>query len=101
MNGEANFDIDEDWKSAQMLLFGKRKLSKIEKFQIELEEFILSKKEVSNKEVYDFALENGHIIKNALPVIKKLEKKISYTGYHNISYNKCYKSEEIKMFKVL
>ena len=101
LNGEASFDIDDDWESDQMLLFGKRKLSKIEKFQIELEEFILSKKEVSNKEVYDFTLENGHIIKNALPVFKKLEKKISYTGHHNISYNKCYKSKEIKMFKVL
>ncbi len=101
LNGEANFDIDEDWKSAQMLLFGNRKLSKKEKFQLELEEFILSKNEVSNKEVYDFTLENGHIINNALPVIKKLENKISYTGHHNISYNKCYKSKEIKKFKVL
>ena len=101
LNGEANFDIDEDWKSTQMLLFGSRKLSKKEKFQLELEEFILSKKEISNKEVYDFTLENGHIINNALPVIKKLEKQISYTGHHNISYNKCYKSKEIKAFKVL
>jgi len=101
LNGEANFDIDEDWKSAQMLLFGSRKLSKKEKFQLEREEFILSKKEVSNKEVYDFTIENGHIINNALPVIKELENKISYTGHHNISYNKCYKSEEIKVFKVL
>jgi hypothetical protein len=101
LNGEANFDIDEDWKSDQMLLFGERKLSKIEKFQLELEEFILSKKAVSNKDVYDFTLENGHIIKNALPVIKELEKRIRYTGHHNISYNKCYKSEEIKTFKVL
>jgi len=101
LNGEANFDIDEDWKSAQMLLFGSRKLSKKEKFQLELKEFILSKKEVSNKEVYDFTIENGHIINNALSVIKELENKISYTGHHNISYNKCYKSEEIKVFKVL
>jgi three-Cys-motif partner protein len=101
LNGEANFDIDEDWKSDQMLLFGERKLSKIEKFQLELEEFILSKKAVLNKEVYDFALENGHIIKNTLPVIKKLENKISYTGHHNISYNKCYKNKEIKEYKVL
>lgn len=101
LNGEANFDIDEDWKSAQMLLFGSRKLSKKEKFQLELEEFILSKKEVSNKEVYDYTLENGHIVNNALPVIKKLGNKISYTGHHNISYNKCYKSNKIKNFKVL
>ena len=103
LNGEANFDIDEDWKSAQMLLFGNRKLSKKEKFQLELKEFILSKKEVSNKEVYDFTLENEHIIKNALPVIKELvgKNKISYMGHHNISYNKCYKSNEIKKFKVL
>ncbi len=33
--------------------------------------------------------------------ITKLEKKISYTGQYNISYNKCYKSKEIKKFKVL
>jgi hypothetical protein len=101
LNGEANFDIDEDWKSAQMPLFGNRKLSKIEKFQLELEKFILSKNEFSNKEVYDFTLENGHIINHALPVIKKLANKISYTGHHNISYNKCYKMQETKNFKVL
>ena len=103
LNGEANFDIDEDWKAAQLLLFGNKKLSKKEKFQRELKEFILSKKEVSNKEVWDFTIENGHIINNALPVLKKLVEgnKISYTGHHNISYNKCYKSKEIKKFKVL
>ncbi len=103
LNGEANFDIDEDWKAAQMPLFGNKKLSKKEKFQLELKEFILSKKEVSNKEIYDFTLENGHIIKNALPVMKKLvqENKISCPGHLNISYNKCYKSKEIKKFKVL
>jgi three-Cys-motif partner protein len=102
LNGEANFDIDEDWKTSQMVFsFDNRKLSKIEKFQLDLEEFILSKNEVSNKEVYDFILENGHIINHALPVIKKLANKISYTGHHNISYNKCYKMQEIKIFKVL
>ena len=83
--------------------FVNRKLSKIEKFQLDLEEFILSKKEVSNKEVWDFTIEDGHVINNALPVLKKLVKgnKISFTGHHNISYNKCYKSKEIKKFKVL
>ncbi len=72
-SGICFFDVDEDWKSVQMLLFGSRKLSKIEKFKLELEELILSKKEVSNKEGYNFTLENGHIINNALTLIKMLK----------------------------
>jgi len=103
LNGEANFDINEDWQTSQEVLFGKKMMSKKEKFQVDLEHHILSMDTISNKEIYDFTLENGHIINNALPVLKKMQKdnKISYSGHHNISYNKCYKEKELKYFKVI
>jgi len=103
LNGEANFDIDEDWKASQTVLFGPRKMTKVEKFQSDLEKIILGKEKISNKEIYDYTLEAGHIKEHAIPVVIKLqqEKKVSFSGHHNISYDKCYKSKEIKYFKVI
>ncbi len=103
LNGEANFDIDEDWQASQFTLFGPRKMTKIEKFQSDLEKLIIDKEKISNKEIYYYTLEAGHMIEHAIPVLIKLrsEKKVCFSGHPNISYNKCYKSKEIKYFKVI
>lgn len=103
LNGEANFDIDSDYQTKQMILFGKRRLSKIEKFQYDLEELILSKDKISNVEIYFFTLECGHITPHSLKVVKELKAngKIMFSGYPNISYNKCCKDIQLKYFKVI
>jgi three-Cys-motif partner protein len=102
LNGVANFDIDDDWQAKQMVLFGQKKLSKIEKYEHELEKHIMSKREISNIELFDYTLENGHIGAHTVEVLKRLKKnnKIEYEGHPCISYDKCYKKKEPKHFKI-
>ncbi len=102
LNGEANFDIDSDHQTKQMILFGNRRLSKIEKFQTELKNRILSKDKISNIEIYFFTLGCGHIVAHSLEVLKKLksEGEINFSGHPNISYNKCCKNIQLKYLKL-
>lgn len=104
LNGEANYDIDHDIENIEIPLFPEmRVFTKIEKFEQELEKLIMSKMIISNKEIYDFTLESGHIPAHANNKIKELKKNkiLSYEGFTNISYNKCYKDSIIKKFKVI
>lgn len=82
LNGEADFDIDEDKTKNQLQLFGEKKMTKIEKFQNELEAKLLEKNSVSNKAVILYAYENGHIPQHAVELIKRMKKedKLNYEG---------------------
>ena len=101
LNGQANFDIDDDLGKQQRHLFD-NKLTKIEEFQSKLEKKILSSDKISNKDVYDFTIECGHIPVHATDLLKKLkrEKKISYSGHTRVNYNSCYKNNNIVIYKV-
>ena len=88
--GEANFDIDQDKIiPGQLDIFtgNTRKPKKLELFEIELEEKILSRTIRTNDEVYIFTIMNGFIPKHANKVIKKLktENKIKNRTFE-ISY---------------
>ena len=104
INGEANFDIDEDKKKEQQTLplFEPVKLTKIEKFESELRDYILSRQKISNKEIYDFAIGNGHIPKHAKKLLEQLKKedRINHYQYDKISYVNCYKNKEIIYFTI-
>lgn len=82
MNGEANFDIDDDLAKAQRDLFGNNKLTKKELFLQELEEYVRDKKSVTNTEFYEFTLENGFQTSYARKCLLELkkEKKIYFEG---------------------
>jgi len=82
INGEANFDIDEDQKKSQLEMFGDAKPTKIEVFEQNLEKFINSSRVTTNKEIFVFAMEAGHPAKHATECLKKLRKegKIEYEG---------------------
>ena len=104
LNGVANFDIHEDAKKEQGVLFDEMKsLTKIEKFEQELEDFILSNGVVTNKEIFDFTLEKGHISSHATNKVNELRKygKIAFQNTPSISYKKCYKDEIIKQIEVV
>lgn len=104
LNGEANFDIDDDIKNIEIPLFPEmRKLTKIERFELDLEKYIMDNQKVTNKEIYDFTLEYGHLPEHATKKVKELKERglLDYIGRTNISYNKCYKEHDIKNFKVL
>lgn len=97
--------MDKEEENIQRDLFTDQGQTKIEKYELELENFLLSKKEITNKDLYDFTLENGHIPKHTIDKIKimKSENRIDYFGHPCISYDKCYSEskKEIKTFKVI
>jgi len=104
LNGQANFDIENEEKNIQRDLFSDKGQTKIEKYELELEKFIFSKNEITNKELYDFTLENGHVPQHTSNKIRQMkkEKKVEYFGRTCISYDKCYdeNKKELKIFKV-
>ena len=97
VNGEANFDIDDEQSKQQLDLFEKRRLTKIEKFQQDLREKILAKVLVTNKDVYDYTLEQGHISSHAVGEIKQMKKDglIDFTRSPLVNYDQVYKNKKI------
>lgn len=82
INGEADFDIDEDQSKLQIDLFEGKKMTKIEKFQKGLEEKLLDGSLSTNEDVLIYTYENGHIPKHSEVIIKQLRKdgKLQYEG---------------------
>ncbi len=81
LNGEANFDIDNEVGRPDTDLFGSP-LSKRKLFEQQLEEFLRSEEESTNLKVYHFCLKFGHPKRHANEFLRKLkiDGKISYTG---------------------
>jgi len=103
INGEANFDIDKDIDKAQPSLFPELKqLTKIEKFENSLEEYIISKKTLTNIDLYYFTYTNGHIAEHTNSWLRdaKQRKMISYSGHTKITWDSV-KNNEIVMFNWL
>ena len=71
INGNANFDIDDDLTKDQLDIFDGKRLTKIESFQKLLREKILKKELKSNVDTYLYALNQGHISHHADVEIRK------------------------------
>ena len=82
VNGEADFDIDEDSSKIQLDMFEGKKMTKIEKFQQEFEKHLIQGNFPDNKSALIYTYSCGHIPKHAVDIIRKLkkEKKIDYVG---------------------
>ena len=74
INGEANFDIDEEYKLRQLSLFGNPKLSKLDKFKTDLRNLVIKNEQVTNKEVLEFTLFRGFEPKQAAIVLREMKK---------------------------
>lgn len=81
LNGEANFDLDEDVQKSQLTLFGSKPKTKLEAFNEKLREKILSGELKTNQDIFLFTLEEGHIGSHASNVVKamKREKLVDFT----------------------
>lgn len=104
INGEANFDIDEDVPKRQRSLFPQmQRLTKLEAFERDLANMVLEAGEVTNKQVFQFALEHGHLGRHARECITKLKRtgKIAYEGQPGFSYNNCMKENKIVRIKAV
>ena len=102
INGEANFDIDDDHNKTQLDLFGNKSLTKIEKFQKGLHEKIMSKQLTTNKDIYNYTLECGHIPAHAVDEIKRMRKEgiISFERSPKVNYEQVYKKKEIITYTI-
>lgn len=104
LNGAANFDIDDDNSKIQLDLFDGKKLNKIESFTKKLRENVLSGNLKTNMEIYNFALDEGHISQHASQVIKDMKKEglIDYCEKSPlINYDQVYKNRRIIEFKLI
>lgn len=103
INGEANFDIDDDQKKSQLDIWEERKLTKLESFQEDLRRKILNGEFRTNKEVYDYTLEQGHISQHSSDELKKLknERLIDYEGRTPlVNYIQVYKNNRIITYRL-
>lgn len=103
LNGEADFDIDQDLKKGQLDMFSGKKLTKIENFQNELKEYLRTKEEITNKEIIIYTYEQGHIPKHAVALMKKLksEKLITLEGSHlYLNYINVFRKKNIVTYQI-
>ncbi len=94
INGEANFDIDDDIRKRQPMLFPEmKKPTKRDVFEACLEEFICRRGEVTNRDVYEFTLNHGHPKSHARKCVMRLKKegKVEYKGNIGFSFDSCVK----------
>jgi three-Cys-motif partner protein len=104
INGNANYDIDEEASKKQGDLFESRKLTKIESFQNRLRNKVLIKEVKSNREAYFFALNEGHICKHAVEELKKMRKEGLITFESSsplVNYEQVIRANRILEFRIL
>lgn len=103
VNGDANFDIDDDSGKAQLDIFQGKKPTKIEKFKSNLRTKILTKKIKNNFEAFIFTMEEGHIGRHASECLKKMKKdgEIEYDGLSPlVNYDKVFKEKRKVDYKI-
>lgn len=106
INGEANFDIDDDIEKKVRTLFDgqpgyERHKTKKELYEVTLENFIVANKEVTNLDVLKFTFDLGHPKSHAKECIRNLRKagKIICDSQIGFSYQTCIKKKKIKTIK--
>lgn len=107
INGEANFDIDDEEQDAQLDIFsrtGAIKLSKIDAFQKLVREKIISRSISNNYDLFNFVLAEGHIGKHAADVLREMKRngEVSFDAKSPfVTYEKVYKSKKKLTYKVV
>lgn len=103
LNGEANFDINDDRSKFQQSLFGLQK-TKLQEFEDTVEEAILSGRISNNFDLYNYTLDKGHIGKHSADVLRKLRKskKIYYPGISPlVTYENVYKYDKFVKYQII
>lgn len=104
INGDANFDIDEDINKGQMDLWGNRKKTKIEEFQENLKIKVLSGEVKNNLDSLNFAYNEGHIGNHAAILLREMKRKkeIYYEGSSPlVTYANVFKDKKKIEYKIL
>ncbi|MCL4511242.1 MAG: three-Cys-motif partner protein TcmP [Bacteroidetes bacterium] len=104
LNGNANFDIEEEEKKKQGDFFKPRTLTKIESFQLMLQELILKRNIKNNSDAYYLTLDEGHIGKHANEKIMEMkrDKLITFDSPSSlVNYKKVEKEKRIIEYKLV
>lgn len=94
INGEANFDIDDDKLKGQGSLFDAPQLTKIEAFKMNVRNKILLKEITNNFQLYDYTLQESHLGTHAADELKEMKRKgeITFEGKSPlVTYEQVYK----------
>lgn len=103
MNGEADFDIDRDLSKGQLDMFSGKPMTKIEKFQNDLEQKILNGELLNNKDVLLHTYLCGHIHSHAVVVIRrlKLAGRLTFPGKTPaVNYSNVFRNNNLVYFKL-
>jgi three-Cys-motif partner protein len=103
VNGDANFDIDDDAKKTQLDMFIDMRLTKIEEFKENIRKKVLSQEIKNNFDALHFVHDEGHIGKHASDCLRDMKKnnKIYYEGISPlITYKNVYKIKEKVDYKI-
>lgn len=107
VNGEANFDIDDDASKKQGCLFEElQNPTKIEKFHEDVRGAVRNSLIKNNREAYYFAINNGFLPKEIADILKQMKKEgtITYDGnspcvtYKHIAQSK---TKGLHLYKLL
>lgn len=90
VNGDANFDIDDERSNEQLSMFTERRLTKKEAFGAALRAYIQKQEIVTNKDVFYYTLESGHPRKHAATILGELKKQ-KLVDYKEVSPKIAYK----------
>jgi three-Cys-motif partner protein len=104
INGEANFDIDQDLDTQMDLFSGQTpKATKLQRFEAELKAFAEHKKQFSNKDVFHYTLEKGFTPQHANEILRKLrdDKYLKHFSHAKIGYKQIYTDNEIITFEYI
>jgi three-Cys-motif partner protein len=104
INGDANFDIDEDKKKCQLDLFEAKKLTKIESFKEKVRMSVLKNQINNNFQLLDYVYSQGHIPKHATECLKKMKREgiITYEGRSPlVTYENVYKKKKYIEYKII
>lgn len=104
ISGEANFDINEESKKVQGVLFGPQPMKKVEGFQQRVREKVMAADFVDNFQVFNYCLEEAHLGKHASDELKRMkaDKLIDFEGNSPlVTYEKVYKEKRICKYTIL
>jgi hypothetical protein len=103
VNGEANFDIDEDNTKSQLDLFEGKKMNKIEKFQQEFETLLFQGELQDNRSALIYTYSCGHIPRHVVDMIRRLKRelKIDYVGKTPaLNYDNVFRKKNIVYYTI-
>lgn len=98
INGNANFDIDEDIKKNQIDMFTGVTPNKIENFQNNVRDLILNGEIKNNSDAYYYTINQGHLGTHASDEIKRMKKEKIITFKSTsplVNYDKVIKDKRI------